>query len=67
MMKVKTFKNGAYTSFERTPIHGMYVVKVYAPTGYLIDKVVCDDRAEAMAFLRCFNGIARGSQPALTR
>jgi hypothetical protein len=67
MLKVKTFKNGAYTSFERTPVSGMYLVKVYAPTGHLLDKVMCDDRSEALAFLRCFNGIARGAQPVLTR
>ena len=65
MLKVKTFKNGAWTSFERTPVHGMFIIKVYAPTGDLLDKVVCDDRREALAFLRCFNGIARGAQRVL--
>lgn len=56
----------AYTSIERTPVHGMFIVKVYAPTGDLLDKVVCDNRSEALAFLKCFNGIARGAQPVLT-
>lgn len=65
MTKVKTFKNGAYTSIERTPVHGMYIVKVYAPTGHLLDKVTCDTRSEALAYLRCFNGIARGAQSVL--
>ena len=40
MTKVKTFKNGAYTSIERDAVRGMYLVKVYSPAGYLIDRVV---------------------------
>jgi hypothetical protein len=61
MTKIKTFKNGAWTTFERTPFAGHYVVRVYSPSGQLLDKVVCDDRANARDYLRSFNGIARNS------
>lgn len=61
MTKIKTFKNGAWTTFERTPYQGYYVVRVYNPKGELIDKVVCDDYANARDYLKSFNGIARNS------
>ena len=61
MTKVKTFKNGAYTSIERDTVRGMYLVKVYNPAGYLIDRVVCDDYRNAQDYLRSFNGIARNA------
>jgi hypothetical protein len=61
MAKVKTFKNGAYTSIERDSVRGMYLVKVYSRAGYLIDRVVCDDYRNARDYLRSFNGIARNA------
>jgi hypothetical protein len=60
-MKITTYKNGAYTSFEKVAPSGMYAVKVYAPSGALLDKVRCDDYREALAYLRCFKGIARNA------
>lgn len=61
MTKVKTFKNGAYTSFERDNARGMYLVKVYNPAGYLIDRVLCDDSRNARDYLRSFNAIAKNA------
>ena len=61
MLKVKTFKNGAYTSFERDAIRGTYLVKVYSPAGHLLDRVICDDYRNARDYLRSFNGIARNA------
>jgi len=61
MAKIKTFKNGAWTTFERTPFAGHYVIRVYNPKGELLDKIICDDYRNAVDYLRCFNGIARNS------
>ena len=58
-MQIKEFKNGAWTVFEKTPISGMYVVKLYASNGELRDKVRCDDYREARAYLKSFNLIAK--------
>ena len=60
-MKIKEFSNGAWTVFERTPTSGMYVVKLYNPTGNLADKVVCDDYHNARDYLRSFNAIAKNN------
>jgi hypothetical protein len=56
MTKIKTFKNGAWTTFERTPFAGHYVVRVYSPSGQLLDKVVCDDRVTIFAHLMALRG-----------
>ena len=58
-MQIKEFKNGAWTVFEKTPISGMYVVKLYRANGDLADKVVCDDYSNARHYLKCFNAIAK--------
>lgn len=60
-MKLKLFKSGAYTTFEKTGVNGYYLVKVHKPNGEIIDKVICDDYADARAYLKCFNGIARNA------
>lgn len=61
MIQVQTFKNGAHTVFDREMPAGLFVVKVYGPTGNLIDKVRCDDYRNARAYLRSFNKIARNA------
>ena len=55
----KTFKSGAWTTFDRQLPSGMYEVKLYARDGTLIDKVRCDDYRNARAYLKSFNKIAR--------
>lgn len=58
-MKITEQKNGAWTSFEKTFPSGYYIAKLYRPSGELEDKVCCDTRADALAYLRCFNRIAK--------
>ena len=60
MTKIKTFKNGAWTVFEKT-FNGYYIAKVYSPAGNLIDKIMCDDYRNARDYLKCFNGIAKNA------
>jgi len=62
-MKIKLFKNGALTTFEKieSNVNRFYEVRVRAPNGELIDKVRCDDYRDARAYLKSFNGIARNS------
>jgi hypothetical protein len=57
-MKISTYKNNAYTVFEKHPT-GWYSVRVYAPNGTLHDKVLCDTYSEACAYRRVFNAIAK--------
>ena len=59
-MKIKEYKNGAWTVYERILPAGMYLVKLYRPSGELEDKVMTYDRAPALEYLRAFNKIARG-------
>ena len=59
--KVKTFKNGAWTTFERVPFYGQWVVKVYGAGGSLIDKVITFDYLTACEYRRAFNAIAKNS------
>ena len=61
MAKVKTFKNGAWTTIERTPFMGYYVVRVYSPSGNLLDRMVCDTYGMAQEYLKAFNAIARAA------
>ena len=61
MTKVKTFKNGAYVSFERVPFYGQWIVKAYSPAGALLDKVITFDYRTALEYRRAFNGIARNA------
>lgn len=58
-MRIKKFKNGAWTVFEKTTFGSMYVVKLYRANGDLADKVVCDDYQHARHYLKCFNAIAK--------
>jgi len=60
-MKIKVFKNNAYTVFEKTFPAGLYAVRVYDRIGNLVDKVLCDDYRDACAYLKSFNQIARNS------
>jgi hypothetical protein len=57
-MKITEQKNGSWTLFEKTP-NGYYLVKLYKSTGELLDKVLCDNRSNALAYLRSFNAIAK--------
>lgn len=58
MTKIKEYKSGAYTVFEKTG-NGYYLVKVYTPGGALHDKILCDDYRNAREYLNVFNKIAR--------
>jgi hypothetical protein len=57
-MKIKEFKNGAWTVFDKTETARLYIVKLYRANGDLADKVVCDDYKVAREYLKCFNAIA---------
>ena len=57
-MKIKEQKNGNWTVFERTQ-SGYYLVKLYKSSGELLDKILCDDRSNALAYLRSFNALAK--------
>jgi hypothetical protein len=57
-MKIKLFKNGAYTTFEKTG-QGYYLVQLRDPSGNLYDKIMCDDYHNARDYLKSFNGIAK--------
>ena len=58
-MKITEHKNGAWTTFERRS-HGFYLVKLFAPDGWLHDKMLCDTRSGALDYLRAFNKIGKG-------
>ena len=57
-MKITEQKNGNYTVYERLP-SGYYLVKLCSASGSLMDKMLCDTRSGALAYLRCFNAIAK--------
>jgi len=57
-MKITEQKNGAWTVFEKRA-HGYYLVKLFNPSGWLHDKILCDTRAGALEYLRAFNRIAK--------
>ena len=59
-MKFKEQKNGNYTSFERVPHNGYYVVKLYK-RGELIDKIMTDTYRAANEYYKAFNLIAKNS------
>jgi hypothetical protein len=61
MLKIKTFKNGAYVSFERVPFYGQWIVKVYSPAGALLDKVISFEYRTALEYKRAFEGIAKNA------
>ena len=59
-MKIKEYKNGAWTVFDRVMPSGYWLVKLYRPDGNLEDKILCDDYINAMNYFKSFNLIARG-------
>lgn len=59
-MKITEQKSGAWTVFERLMPAGLYLVKLYRPSGELEDKIITYDRAPALEYLRAFNKIAKG-------
>jgi hypothetical protein len=61
VVKIKTFKNGAYVSFERVPFYGQWIVKVYSPAGALLDKVITFEYRTALEYRRAFNSIAQNA------
>lgn len=61
MTKIKIFKNGAWTSFDKTPVSGYYVICAFSPSGRLLDKMVCDNYRSALDYLRSFKLIARNA------
>lgn len=58
-MKIKKFKNGTWTVFDKTETVTLYIVKLYRANGDLADHVVCDSYEIAKHYLRCFNAIAK--------
>lgn len=55
----KVFKNGAWMTFTRT---GWYwTVKAYAPSGHLLDKIVCSEYRTACEYRRAFSALARAA------
>jgi len=58
-MKIKLFKNGAYTIFERVSPSGFYSVKLFTPTDTIHDRILCDTLTGAREYLRAFNKIAK--------
>lgn len=61
-VKITEQKNGAWTVYERIMPAGLYLVKLYRPSGELEDKIICYERAPALEYLRAFNKIAKGMQ-----
>ena len=59
-MRLKLFKNGALTTFEKLSPSGLYVVMVRRPNGDVEDLVRVDTYREALHYLRSFNAIAKG-------
>jgi len=59
-MKIKTFKNGAYATIEKT-LHGYYLVTCRGANGAMLDKIMCDNYANALAYYKSFAAIARQS------
>lgn len=57
--RVYNYKSGAWVEFEKYGI--WYRVAVYSPTGRLLDKIRCDDRAMALSYVKSFRSIARNS------
>ena len=57
--KIRDFKNGAWTVFDKSGTAPLYIVKVYTPYGELHDKIKCYEYSEARNYLRCFNSIAK--------
>ena len=58
-MKIRLFKNGAYTLFERVHPSGYYSVKLFTPTDTIQDRILCDTARAAREYLRAFNKIAK--------
>lgn len=61
MDKVYMAKSGAWTVFAK--VGGLYEVKVYNPSGNVLNKVRCDDYSMAMEYLRKFKMLAKGCFP----
>lgn len=58
-MTIKTFKSGAYVTFERNTFYGQYLVKLYSSTGNLLDKIITFDYKSACEYRRVFCAIAK--------
>ena len=59
-MKIKEFKNGAYTILTKEN-HGYYLVKLYSSVGELKDKMLCDTYKGALDYFKSFSLIAKNS------
>jgi len=60
-MKIREFKNGACTIFERMPVSGMYIVICRGPNGQILDRMRCDSYRMACGYLKAFNRLAKGA------
>ena len=56
-MKIKEYKSGAYVSIDHDA--PLSIVKLYSPSGQLMDKIRCDTRKEANEYFRAFCAIAK--------
>lgn len=60
-MKITEQKSGYWTVWEKQE-SGLYMVKLYASNGALLDKVRCDDYRDARTYLKAFNAIAKAAK-----
>lgn len=55
--KLRTFKNGAYVTFEK--VAGWYCVLARDPAGEVHDKIRCDSYRGGLDYFRAFCAIAK--------
>ena len=61
-MKITTFKNGAYVTFEKNLISGFYTVTAKTESGQILDKVSADSYRGALEYRRSFSLIAKAQK-----
>jgi len=57
-MQLKIFKNGAVVMMDRQT-NGYYLLKLRAPNGTLVDRLLCDDYQTAVEYRRDFSETAK--------
>lgn len=57
-MKIKEYKSGAYVSLDHDA--PLSIVKLYSPSGALLDKNRCECRRTANEYFKAFCKIAKG-------
>ena len=61
--KYKAFKNGAYAAMDDYVTHAgtWYECSARSPSGYLLDRMRCDDYRMALEYYRAFCKLAKAS------